>query len=66
MKIATMVIAALTGAEAATHCRTHEVCSGYVFQTSCCSDFECNMWCDYRHKTDSCGRQIYAKYAYEF
>ena len=58
MKFVLFAVAALVGyTQAATKCRTSIDCSGKWFQKSCCSDFECNAYCNVtRCRQDSCGK----------
>ena len=53
--------------QAAQACRKDSECSGNWFKKSCCSDFECNAWCNViRCRQDSCAKLKCAKPAEQF
>merc|ERR1712167_507967 len=60
-------ILALIGLVAAKQCRTDGVCSSNWVKKKCCSDFECNAYCDTtRCRTNTCCGIKCAKKASDF
>ena len=66
MKLAVLsFIAGVT--TAASVCRSDDTCSSNWTQKKCCSDFECNVYCNTtRCRTDTCGGSLCAKTAEGF
>ena len=66
MKLIVITCFVALTANAATKCREDAACKHNWTKKSCCSDFECNAWCNTRCRRDSCGHTRCFKKASDF